>query len=611
MFHRLISHLHRGVRMRRGGILGRLAHDRRANTLAIMAISMIPVAGMLGSALDLSRGYLVKTRLQQACDAGVLAARKAMSGNVITVADRNRATEFFQGNWRDGTLGTVNTAFRIANGTPLDVVAGTATTDMPMTLMKMFGFAPVTLEVRCESRLDLTNTDVVFVLDVTGSMACLPTDGDTTCSNYAGANTTGTGDNRSVTEKANSRIDGLRSAVLDFYDTLAEAQTPGTRIRYSFVPYSSTVNVGALVRGLNPSFIADTAPYQSRRVEYWYKTTDSQSSRNDVYACANQARARSPATGFPATQTFAVSYNSRTDVCVERLVEYRSPTAAQPNGFSPRWIYEQRTINNQVFKTGAAVADDTVVPAVNRTWRGCIEEADTVQDWTGGTLPSDLDVNLVPGSAGTRWKPARPDIMWDITDDPPGNVPWDGGGPRQPSFWSGADACPKAATRLAEMNRTAVVNYIAETNGFRPYGGTYHDIGMIWGGRMLSTTGIFAADNADAQNTNRNIVFLTDGAMAPNFIVAGAYGFERLDHRITSSNSTTTLTARHNARFAAVCENLPDNVNVWVVAFSATLTTELTDCADPGRAFTVGNTADLQDRFREIAGRIAGLRLNK
>lgn len=629
MFQRLICQLRARGRATRDGLLGRLVRDRGANTLAIMAISMIPVAGMLGSALDLSRGYLVRTRLQQACDAGVLAARKVMVGNVIGVLDRARADEFFDANWKDGTLGTADTDFSITNGTPANIIAGTATTDMPMTLMKMFGFGPVTLEVKCEARMDLTNTDVVFVLDVTGSMACTPADSAGDCSTYAGGNTTGTGDNRAVTEKTGSRIAGLRTAVLDFYDTLADAQTPGTRVRYSFVPYSSTVNVGALIRAVDSSYIANTDPYQSRQMDYWYKTTVSgEEKRNNATACANTALARSPVTGFPATQTFAI-YKPDSDnipdpwgpyygnqTCRRITVDYRAPSATRPNNsFSAHWAYSQRTINNAAFKAGTAVMDDTVFPQVSRTWRGCIEEVDTVQDWSSGTLPNDLDVNLIPSSDATRWKPQRPEIMWD-----PGNqssLPWydDAKGSdaeaQQPSAISGAEACPKGATRLGEMSRTDVSNYISAANGFRPYGGTYHDIGMIWGGRMLSTTGIFRADNTDVQNTNRNIVFLTDGAMSPNNIVAGAYGYEKLDHRISSNASNSVLTTRHNERFAAVCQNLPANVNVWVVAFSQSLTTELTNCADPGRAWTVGNTADLQERFREIAGRIAGLRLNK
>lgn len=612
------------------GLLGRLRRDRAGNTLAIMAISMIPIAGMLGSALDLSRSYLVRTRLQQACDAGVLAARKAMTGNVIAQTDRTRAQEFFNANFRDGVLGATNTAFSIASGTPADIVAGTATTIMPMTLMKMFGYANVSLEVKCESRFDLTNTDVVFVLDVTGSMSCLTSDNQSTCDGYAGnaANMRTAGDQRYMLEKNNSRIDGLRAAVLDFFDTLNDAKTPGTRIRYSFVPYSTTVNVGGLLRALDSSYIRDTNTYESRRPEWWRRTSETTTTVGSLTACNNMATARSPSTGYPATQSFTL-YNSTARSCRVRSYEYRDglASASQPSGFSLRWIYEERTINNAQFKLGATVQDDTQWPRVGRTWAGCIEEVNTTQNWTSGTLPQDLNVDLVPSSDATRWRPQRPELIFDDSIYTYGATPEDANGGRMlvPSTVAGTgavtgggtfytpipnlDACPKAATRLEEMTRDEVDDYLSEAEGFRPYGNTYHDIGMVWGGRMLSTTGIFAADNTDATNTSRNIVFLTDGAMQPQEYAANAYGFERLDHRISSA--TNNLTARHNARFNAVCNNLPTNVNVWVVAFSQSLTTELTNCADAGRSFTVTNTGDLQTKFREIAGRIAGLRLNK
>lgn len=57
------------------GILTRLARDRRGNTLAMMAIALIPITELGGSGVDIARVYMVKNRLQQACDAGVLTGR--------------------------------------------------------------------------------------------------------------------------------------------------------------------------------------------------------------------------------------------------------------------------------------------------------------------------------------------------------------------------------------------------------------------------------------------------------------------------------------------------------------------------------------------------------
>ena len=61
-----------------------------------------------------------------------------------------------------------------------------------------------------------------------------------------------------VVNRANSITDG-------FYTTLkSAAANSGARIRYAFVPYTGTVNVGAL---LPQNYIADSVTYQSRKRE--------------------------------------------------------------------------------------------------------------------------------------------------------------------------------------------------------------------------------------------------------------------------------------------------------------------------------------------------------
>ena len=50
-----------------------LLRDRRGNALILTAAAIIPVIGIIGSSVDIGRAYMAKTRLQQACDAGVLA----------------------------------------------------------------------------------------------------------------------------------------------------------------------------------------------------------------------------------------------------------------------------------------------------------------------------------------------------------------------------------------------------------------------------------------------------------------------------------------------------------------------------------------------------------
>ncbi len=92
-----------------GSFLARLARDTRGNTLALMAAAFFPLAGLIGGGVDMSRIYITKTRLQQACDAGALSGRKAMgsgSWTTTTGGTRDRAYQLFDANFKQGDFGT-------------------------------------------------------------------------------------------------------------------------------------------------------------------------------------------------------------------------------------------------------------------------------------------------------------------------------------------------------------------------------------------------------------------------------------------------------------------------------------------------------------------------
>jgi len=230
------------------GFLGRLKRDVRGNTIAIMAAAMIPLAGMIGGGVDMSRLYLTKTRLQQACDAGALAGRKAMGSDDWTTGVNNGSTNdqaerMFGANFGSGQYGTtaLTKEFTEDDGT----INGAASATVPMSIMKIFGMQPRTIHVNCTAKMEIPNTDVMFVLDVTGSMS------------------------------SSGKIQGLRSAVLCFYEALqrvntaevcgndptATTSTITAQIRLGFVPYDENVNVGKI---LNNDFLANNWTYDSR-----------------------------------------------------------------------------------------------------------------------------------------------------------------------------------------------------------------------------------------------------------------------------------------------------------------------------------------------------------
>ena len=161
------------------------------------------------------------------------------------------------------------------------------------------------------------------------------------------------------------------------------------------------------------------------------------------------------------------------------------------------------------------------------------------------------------------------------------------------------------------MNASDVSNYV---DSLFAEGSTYHDIGMIWGARMLSPTGIFAAENADVSGkpTSRHLIFLTDGETSPLDLSYGTYGIEPLDGRRWTSGSALSLTEVVEKRFAVACAEARNrNITVWVIGFGVSLNPVMTDCAGPGHSFEAADSAELQDVFSKIAAQMGELRVSR
>ncbi|MEO1170179.1 MAG: TadE/TadG family type IV pilus assembly protein [Pseudomonadota bacterium] len=203
--------------------LSRLRRDTRGNTLAMAAAALVPIAGMIGSGLDMSRAYMAQAKLQNACDAAALGARREMAGSVFDSGVVDAGTEFFDFNFPATTMNAQNVTRTVAQSTTSDTtVEVRASADIPTTVMSLFGQDTISISVACDADQDFGNNDVMVVLDVTGSMNGAPSGG--------GA----------------SKISRLRTGAMGLYRALAD--TPNTRTRFGFVPYSMNVNVGRILR---------------------------------------------------------------------------------------------------------------------------------------------------------------------------------------------------------------------------------------------------------------------------------------------------------------------------------------------------------------------------
>ncbi len=238
----------------KGKVFKRLLKDQSGNAIIFIGASLIPLLALVGGGVDASRGYMAKARLQQACDAATLAGRRAVGNGTFDIIAEQQADRLFEANFERGFLGSdpVATTFETSSIDNGNTVRGVATTSIPTVIMDIFGNESLDITVNCEAALDIANADVTMVLDTTGSMS------------------TRTGGRGSIT-----RIQALRNAAKSFYGVLDSAsQSSGARIRYGFVPYSSTVNVGrALVNNTSGSVLlgqnaGETHIYSSRRPLY-------------------------------------------------------------------------------------------------------------------------------------------------------------------------------------------------------------------------------------------------------------------------------------------------------------------------------------------------------
>ena len=597
--------------------LARLRHDIVGNTLAIVGASMVPLVAMIGGGVDMSRAYMVESRLQQACDAGVLAGRKAMGSDSWSSAAADTASEYFNVNYASDYLGSQGTSFVPTNPSGTTTVSATATTTLPTVIMQFFTLTDMTINVSCAARYDVGNADVTFVLDATGSMACPSDANDSQCSGYF--STYGLSQGQSYSGlSTTSRMAALKQSMASFYNTLAAASGgSGGRIRYAFVPYTGTVNVGRL---LPQSYIADSHAYQSRINEVTGTTPSQWITHRTETTCS----------GF-----FDCLFNSSKGTnCTNRYYSYhgnniRGEYATSFSGCLWRdyhegestysTVYRQVTHPTNVYKTLVSTRDPTGVTNNYYTWDGCIEERQSVASgsiaFNAGSQtfsPAglyDLDIDSAPTNNATKWKPYWPEIVYyrgyNTTSASSGSPP--------------QDSCPYRSELLAEY--ASLADFETYTRNLAPDGGTYHDIGLLWGARLSSPNGIFSSNVSLTPSNNsyvgRHLVFMTDGQLDPGNNYYNAYGIERHDGRITGMSTSTDGNAivaaqrtRHTNRYKQLCKAIKaKGIRLWVVAFNTTLTTDMTECASPNSSFTAVNSTALNTAFSTIAEEIADLRL--
>ncbi len=646
--------------------------DETGSLLPMAAVGFLVLAAVVGGGLDMSIAYKAENRLQAACDAGVLAGRRAVGTNGFDEDVETEAAAYFANNYDPDKQGSRNVVFTPSSEDDGNTIAGAASADVETTIMKIFGYDTITIGVACSASMGVGNSDVTMVLDSTGSMGSRLEAGGPT------------------------KLAMLQDAMKNFYDTV-EASTAGgnARIRYAFVPYSQSINVGRL---LEPGWLVDEMDIQSREPQYetvvvetgelshwddpeyssssgespswvveesllnsneysgrwdcnrdlpndsnWTNsgsastetgttinrdgqqvttTTETQRQTRRTYTCIREERG----SGKNKVKYWAPQYTEYARNSYDYDFETRDPVMVtiESTEFS-HFVYKQVSYDVSTYKTFASVTTPTGWNGsdVSSTWAGCIEERDTTpaasftyNSMVGITPVSanDLDIDSAPTSDDdTKWRPMWPEAAFYRTE-------WVS--TRYGGYWDLTNAhnsdyggqavshCPQRAQLLQEMDESAFDTY---ADSLIAVGNTYHDLGALWGARISSPDGIFASNvnlaPGNGGNVSRHMIFMTDGAMQPSISIQSAYGIEYHDRRVTA-NGSNHHDRRHNERFLAICEAVKaKGIRLWVIAFATGLTEELETCSSDDSSFLAEDADQLNTVFQEIANEVGELRI--
>jgi len=210
----------------------KLSHDVAGITGMMLAMSLVPTIGVIGIATDVSRAYIVKTRLATALDAAALAGGK----NFFDDDREVQIQKYFEANFPSGFYGaTVSGPYEMdeaGNILPAGhvytqndaVVRLSADVQIPTTFMRVFQVDTMDVGGIAEVTRETSLLDVVLAIDMSGSMMRTVSGSSTTVS-------------------ADRRIELAKVAAADLVDILFGSTEENALLSIGLVPSSGKVNI--------------------------------------------------------------------------------------------------------------------------------------------------------------------------------------------------------------------------------------------------------------------------------------------------------------------------------------------------------------------------------
>ena len=184
------------------------------NLLMTFALTMVPIIGIVGAAVDYSRANSVKAAMQAASDSTALMLSKDAQ-NLTSAEISQKASDYF------GALFTRAEAINVAvtptftspeqGNFKLDI---TVTGAIATTFTKVLGQPTLNVGVKSEVLWGIRKLEVALALDNTGSMS------------------------------SNNKMTNLKTAAHNLLTTLKTAAKTDGDIKVAIIPFDTTVNLG-------------------------------------------------------------------------------------------------------------------------------------------------------------------------------------------------------------------------------------------------------------------------------------------------------------------------------------------------------------------------------
>jgi len=206
------------------GLLQRFRSDRRGAVAVMFALAVIPLMIAAGLAVDLSRAYLVKTRLSHALDAAGLAVGTMRTTTTDTVYLETQFANFVDANYPASQVGSVHDLTFVDNS---GVISVTGKASVDTVFMGIIGVNTITVSANAEIVVETNGLELVMVLDNSGSMS------------------------------SNNKMNDMKTASLDLIDILFGSETMPDLLKVGLVPFDNTVNIGTG----NLAYVNDPSAY--------------------------------------------------------------------------------------------------------------------------------------------------------------------------------------------------------------------------------------------------------------------------------------------------------------------------------------------------------------